>query len=352
MKYLIWGTGVYCKEKLSYWDKENDIVAFVDRRNITFCGQKTILPEDIKKYEFDYIAVMSSHYMEIIPEIIMLGVEPQKIIPGICFRPLYYNELERMVYASKVGVNSDGTLSYEIGDAAFLLAKEDDWNIVHESLYKEENVGYIQKLGKYPVGRLFGHNRGESIGRYYIDKFLNGYQADIRGNVLEIGDRCYTDKYGMNVAGTYVLHYNGDGVKEPYDFKGDLQSGDGIRNKFFDCIILTQVLNFIFDIRSVAGTIKESLKIGGVCLITVSGITPVSRSDMDRYGHFWNFTTKSLKELFAIDGLETEVVFYGNCKVACACLQGMAVEDLTQEELTCQDDDFQVIIAARVERVR
>lgn len=352
MKYLVWGTGAYCRGKLSYWDKENEIVAFVERQTVTFCDRETILPEEIKNFQFDYIAVMSSHYMEIIPEIIKLGVKPQKIIPGICFRPLVYNELERMVYGSKVGVNADGTISYKIGEKEFLLSKEEDWNIVHEYLCREENVEYIQKLGKYPAGRLFGHNRGGSIGRYYIDRFLSDQQADIKGNVLEIGDRYYTEKYGVGVAGTYVLHYSGDGLQEPYDFKGDLQSGEGIRNNFFDCIILTQVLDFIFDVHAVVETIKESLKIGGVCLATVSGITPISRSDMDRYGHFWNFTSKSLKELFAIDGLKTEVVLYGNCKVACALLQGMAAEDLTQEELLCRDDDFQVIIAARVERVR
>ncbi len=352
MRYLVWGTGPYCMGKLPYMDRTDEIVAFVDRKILSFCGQETILPTDITKYEFDYIAVMSSHYMEIIPEIIMLGVEPQKIIPGICFRPLYYNELERMVHGSEIRINSDGTISYGIGDKTFLLSTEDDWNIVRGYLCKEENVGYIQKLGKYPAGRLFGHNRGGSIGRYYINQFLSGHQADIKGNVLEIGDRCYTDQYGMNVEGAYVLHYSGDGVTEPYDFKGDLQSGEGIKNNFFDCIILTQVLDFIFDIHSAARTIKRSLKIGGVCLITVSGITPISRSDMDRYGHFWNFTTKSLSELFAEDGLDTEVVFYGNCKVACACLQGMSSEDLTQEELACRDDDFQVIITARVKRVR
>ena len=351
MRYLIWGTGPYCRGKLQYWDKEKEIIAFVERTKIVFCGQETILPDDIMQYQFDYIAVMSSHYLEIIPEIVSLGVEPRKIIPGICFRPLEYNELERMVSSSEVEVNSDGSLTYKIDDERFVLCKEEDWKPVREYLCREGNVECIQNLGTYPAGRVFGHNRGGSIGRYYIDRFLSSNRTDIKGNVLEIGDRGYTEKYGTDIKGSYVLHYSGEGLEEPYDFCGDLQSGEGIKKSFYDCIILTQVLDFIFDIQAVVRVVRESLNVGGVCLVTVSGITPISRSDMDRYGHFWNFTTKSLKELFEIDGLETEVMFNGNCKVACACLQGMAVEDLTKEELDWLDEDFQVTITARIVRV-
>jgi len=352
MRYLIWGTGPYCKEKLAYWDKDNEIVAFVDREIRTFCGKETILPQDICKYQFDYIAVMSSHYLEIIPEIIAIGVAPKKIIPGICFRPLSYNELEKMVLSSEVEVNANGTLTYKIRDKIFVLSEEQDWNQVREYLCPEKNIKAIQNLEIYPAGRVFGHNRGESIGRYYINKFLSENRTDIKGNVLEIGDREYTRKYGENVKGSYVLHYDGEGLETPYDFCGDLQNGNGIEPSFYDCIILTQVLDCIFDVQAVVRVIKHSLKIGGVGLITVSGVTPISRSDMDRYGHFWKFTTKSVKELFALEGMKARVAFYGNCKVACAFLQGMAVEDLTKEELDYLDEDFQVVITARIERVQ
>ncbi len=353
MKYLIWGTGAYCRKKLPYWDKENEVVAFVEREKILFCGKETILPTEIAQYQYDYIAVMSSHYLEIIPEIISLGVEAHKIIPGICFRPLQYSELERMTSTSELDVNADGTITYKVRGKQFVVSKDEDWDGIRSYLCREENVEHIRKLSGYPVGRLFGHNRGGvSICRYYIDKFISANKEDIRGNVLEIGDRGYTEKYGTDVKGSYVLHYDGQGIKAPYDFKGDLQSGEGIEKAFYDCIILTQVLDFIFDIRAVVKTVKESLKVGGVSLITVSGITPISRSDMDRWGHFWNFTTESLRRLFAIDGLKTKVMSYGNCQAACAFLQGMGTGDLTKEELDFEDEDFQVTIVMRVEKIQ
>ena len=126
MRYLIWGTGPYCRKKLLYWDKEKEIAAFVEREKVLFCGQETILPTDITKYQFDYIVVMSSHYLQIIPEIVELGVEPHKIIPGICVRPLQYNELDIMTSMSELNVNVDGTIPYKIGTKQFILSKEED----------------------------------------------------------------------------------------------------------------------------------------------------------------------------------------------------------------------------------
>ena len=42
--------------------------------------------------------------------------------------------------------------------------------------------------GTEPVSRLFGYDRGTPVDRYYMEKFLGGHSADIRGRVLEIGE--------------------------------------------------------------------------------------------------------------------------------------------------------------------
>jgi hypothetical protein len=39
-----------------------------------------------------------------------------------------------------------------------------------------------------PIRPSFGFKSGQCIDRYYIERFLNDYSADIRGCVLEIGD--------------------------------------------------------------------------------------------------------------------------------------------------------------------
>lgn len=87
-----------------------------------------------------------------------------------------------------------------------------------------------------------------------------------------------------------------------------------------------------------------------MALITVSAITPISRSDMDRYGHFWNFTIASIKKLFDKDCLKTKIVQYGNSKVSCALIQGMSFVELSKSELEFTDDDYPVLICCVVKR--
>ena len=47
-----------------------------------------------------------------------------------------------------------------------------------------------------PISTNFGFDRGLPIDRYFIEKFLNGNNQDIRGRVLEIGDNDYTARFG------------------------------------------------------------------------------------------------------------------------------------------------------------
>ena len=50
-----------------------------------------------------------------------------------------------------------------------------------------------------PVEKNFGHYRGTSIDRFYIEEFLKSNQSLIKGNVLEIAENSYSKKYGNNV---------------------------------------------------------------------------------------------------------------------------------------------------------
>jgi hypothetical protein len=105
-------------------------------------------------------------------------------------------------------------------------------------------------------------------------------------------------------------------------------------------------------VQEAAKNTVRLLKQGGVALITVSGITQISRYDMDRWGHYWSFTTVSLRRLFEMcDDVElVEVKSYGNVKTAVSGLYGLAAEDMDEKDLTCQDDDYQQIITAVVKK--
>lgn len=199
-----------------------------------------------------------------------------------------------------------------------------------------------------PISTVFGMDRGASIDRYYIDKFLEANRLDISGHVLEIGDDTYSRKFGdERIVKADVLHLEEGNPRST--IVGDLTNAKHIRTASFDCIILTQTLQFIFDVQKALRTVNRVLKPGGVLLATFPGISQISRFDMDRWGDYWRFTDASSRRLFdKAFGQENVIVnTHGNVLVACAFLHGLASHELSQSELDYSDPDYQVLITAR-----
>jgi FkbM family methyltransferase len=198
-----------------------------------------------------------------------------------------------------------------------------------------------------PISQIFGLDRGTPIDRYYIEKFLDQNRTYIHGRVLEIGDNTYTQKYGINVNQSEVLN----AIPSPNaTIVGDLASGKHIPEVAFDCIILTQTLLCIYNVKSALKNTIKALKASGTLLITVPGISQISRYDMDLWGDYWRFTDKSLRMLLeeAAPDCKIEVQTFGNVAVAKAFLDGLAQHELTKEVLDFRDSDYQVIITAKV----
>lgn len=199
-----------------------------------------------------------------------------------------------------------------------------------------------------PVSNIFGFDRGQPIDRYYMEKFLDDYQDDIRGVVLEIGDNNYTCKFGKNrVTRSEILHpIPGNPLAT---IVGNLETGECIPTSMYDCSILTQTMPFIYDVRSVIYNCHQALKPGGILLATVPGISQISRYDMDRWGDYWRFTNLSITKLFCefFEASDIQVKTYGNVKTAVAILHGLATEELKKEELDYHDPDYQLLISVR-----
>jgi hypothetical protein len=200
-----------------------------------------------------------------------------------------------------------------------------------------------------PVSRVFGFDRGTPIDRYYIERFLDQNKSDIRGRVMEVGSASYTKRFGgTRVNQIDVLHAT---PGNPHaTLVGDLATGAGIPDDRYNCIVLTQVLPFVFDIFGAVKTCHRALRPGGVILATVPGISQISRYDMDRWGDFWRFTDLSAKRLFEeafAPGGEVEVQTAGNVAVATSFLQGMALEEIPSDQLNVIDPDYQLIITIR-----
>lgn len=206
--------------------------------------------------------------------------------------------------------------------------------------------GSLRRLA--PVSRVFGFDRGVPIDRYYIEGFLAGHAADIHGAVLEIGDATYTRRFGGDrVTRVEVLHASPGNLQAT--LVGDLGTGAGIPGAAFDCLILTQTLPFIYDVASAVAHCADALKPGGVLLVTVPGISQISRYEMERWGDYWRFTDASLRRLLdaAFGPANVEVAVHGNVLVACAFLQGLATRELKPGERDYVDPDYQLIITGR-----
>jgi SAM-dependent methyltransferase len=118
----------------------------------------------------------------------------------------------------------------------------------------------------------------------------------------------------------------------------------------FDCIICTQTLQFIYEVRAAIGTLHRILKPGGVLLVTVPGISQISRYDMDHWGDYWRFTTQlsaACSLPIAFSHANVTVQAYGNVLSAISLLHGLASEELDQKALDSVDPDYEVLIAIR-----
>lgn len=208
------------------------------------------------------------------------------------------------------------------------------------------DLGHLRRVT--PLSRDFGFDRGKPVDRYYIEKFLAQQAADICGRVLEIGDNSYTRQYGGDrVAQSDVLHVYKDNPAAT--IIGDLTCADCIPSDTFDCIILTQTLPFIYNVRAAIATVHRILKPGGVLLATFAGISQISRTDMDSWGEYWRFTKNSARKLFTefFPSDNLDVAAYGNVFAVTAFLYGLATEELQTEELDYGDRDYEMLIAVR-----
>ncbi len=202
-----------------------------------------------------------------------------------------------------------------------------------------------------PISREWGFDRGRPVDRHYIERFLAAHAADIRGRVLEVEGSRYTRMFGGDrVVHSDVLHVAGGHPEAT--IVADLTRADVIPSETFDCLIVTQTLQFIYDVKAAIGTFHRILKPGGVVLVTIPGISKVSREDMDRWGHFWSFTTCSARrmfeEFFEPEGVSVEA--HGNVLSAIAFLHGLADRELDPSELEFHDPDYEVLIGVRARK--
>jgi SAM-dependent methyltransferase len=205
--------------------------------------------------------------------------------------------------------------------------------------------GDLRRLS--PISSTFGFDRGTPVDRHYIERFLAGNADDIRGRVLEIGDNTYTLRFGGSRVERSDIFYV-DTSNPHATFVGDLARRDVLPEAIFDCIIMTQTLHLIFDMRAAIGNLHRALKPRGVLLITTPGISPIDRGEW-KATWYWSLTAGAvrnlLEERFHPNNVAIET--HGNVFAATCFLYGIAVEELDNADLEVDDASFPVTVAAR-----
>jgi len=203
----------------------------------------------------------------------------------------------------------------------------------------------------HPVSEIFGKDRGLSIDRYYIEKFLHENRHLINGTVVEVADNHYTKKFGKDVTKSEVLHFAEDNPIAT--MVGDLSKTDTLKHNHANCFICTQTLNFLYDFKSAVEGLHYMLTNKGNALVTLGGISQISRYDMDRWGDYWRFTTKSamiiFSEVFGEDNVKVDS--YGNVLASTAFLHGISAEELSDKELLYKDYNYQQVITIVARKV-
>jgi SAM-dependent methyltransferase len=113
----------------------------------------------------------------------------------------------------------------------------------------------------------------------------------------------------------------------------------------FDCIILTQVLQYTNPWDALMN-LWQSLKPGGVLLLTVPSLSRLDPVDAEIDS--WRWTPAGMKRL--LDPLPTDsisVVGFGNLLTCQGFMLGLAQEELDKPELDHVDERFPLLVCAK-----
>lgn len=201
-----------------------------------------------------------------------------------------------------------------------------------------------------PLSKDYGYERGTPIDRYYIENFLESRSSDVRGRVLEIAENTYSKRFGgSKITHQDVLHLN---VRdETTTMIGDLTQPGVMPDNTFDCIILTQTLQMIFNLEDAVTRLHAALKPGGVLLLTVPGISQLERGEWGR-AWCWSFTQTSIRKLFGRSFAEDamDIQTHGNCFAAIAFLFCAGLEEVDRAKLDVLDPTYPVIVTLRAQK--
>jgi GT2 family glycosyltransferase len=207
-------------------------------------------------------------------------------------------------------------------------------------------LGDLRRL--VPIGRLFDFDRGKPIHNFYCEKFLGTFRSDICGSVLHIGEAESRGRAGDSVSAVLrslpLERYQSLSLDDFRDKEWDWER--------FDCILISDSLEYAPNIDVVLAAVKRLLRPGGVILAILPGLQNGHRQRGIKNLH-WHFTTHSASAIFErYFGRENiQVIGSGNILAAVAALHGLVVEELDVRDIDAHDPAYEVSIFVRAVNV-
>ena len=199
-----------------------------------------------------------------------------------------------------------------------------------------------------PIDGNYGYGRGTPIDRVYIGEFIARNERDIVGRVLEVKDAMYAGSRRDRITRLDILDVNPENLNAT--IVADLADRGSLPAGVFDCVILTQTLQYTRDLDASIANVWQSLRPGGVALITLpaSSRRDGQLADIDR----WRMLPAGLATVLerTCSGGQIDVGSQGNVLAATASLQGIAAEELRASELQAHDETFPIITWARLRK--
>jgi len=173
-------------------------------------------------------------------------------------------------------------------------------------------------------------------------------RGQICGDVMELRAPLYTRRFGHSVTTEHVVDI--DPANHGATLIADLNEIGSLPVDAYDCVIFTQTLQFLRDDGAALQNVYQSLRAGGVALITVPSLSRVDHEIPE--SDFWRYTPSGLQWKLEkhCAGAESSVKGHGNVLIGIAFLMGLAVEELDRDQLTVNDLSFPTIVCATVRK--
>ena len=358
-RVLVFGRGKLCKNKISAIKDKYEVIGYLDNsvskeEYDTELEASVYPPSEIHRFDNCKIILMSLYFCDMYAQLLDMGIDNSRIEVGLHYPPLcmiFDNEM--FEHGEYIQVGNEG-LTYNTleGDEIPFSNMEELRGAVRQA-YSSRNldVKRILSLDVKPVSCRFGIGRGKAVDRYYIEKFLEENQTAIKNTVMEIADDTYIKMFGgEKVDEKIILHVKGWGRNA---IKGNFETGEGLSENMVDCLICTQTLQYIYDLKSAVENIYKIVKPGGCVLLTVPGIKSLCTYDDENWGEKWSFTEKSVKQLFepVFGEKNCDIKTYGNVKVATAYLYGICCEDMDEKDFEYNDKQVPFIITGVMRKI-